>query len=51
MTIDEVGKQLKTEQSKLQVEISELKKNISDVFEFGDMVRGFDVRDLVDPFD
>lgn len=42
---------MKNEQSKLQVEISEMKKSISEVFEFKDMVRGFDVRDIDDPFD
>lgn len=51
MTLQEVGKQLKTEQSHLQHEISHQKNAISEVFDFSDAVKGFDVRDLESPLD
>lgn len=42
---------MKTQQSQQQAEIQHDKKAISDVFEFNDEVRGFDVRDLLDPLE
>ncbi len=51
LTFQEVGQQLKDEQTKLQVEISYSKQSLSDVFEFADEVRGFDTKDILDPLE
>ena len=33
------------------MEISAEKQTLSDIFEFGDEVKGFDTKDLLDPFE